>query len=65
MTNSLKAGIIAALNGAFGVAIAFDVPLTEIQIGAINVFVNAILGLWVALTYKNSPSRIPDAGDAG
>ena len=59
MTNAIKAGIIAALNAAFGVAVAFGAPLTADQIGAVMGFANVALALVVLLTYKNSPRRIP------
>ena len=61
MTNATKAAVIAALNTALGLAVAFGAPLTETQTGAILAFGNALLALVVGLTYKNSPARIPDA----
>ena len=61
MTNASKASIIALLNAALGLAIAFDVPLSDVQQNAIMVFGNAALALWVGLTYKSSQKRIPDA----
>lgn len=60
LTNAQKAGIIAVLNAALGLAVVFGAPLTETQIGAILGFANAVLGLFVAVTYKDSPKRIPD-----
>lgn len=60
MTNATKALIIAVVNAGFGVVQAFDVPLTDKQIGALMVFANAALALVVALTYKQSPKRIPE-----
>jgi predicted MFS family arabinose efflux permease len=60
LTNAQKAGIIAALNAALGLAVVFGAPLTEQQIGAILGFANAFLGLFVLGTYKDSPKRIPD-----
>lgn len=61
MTNATKAGVIALVNALLGAAVAFGVPLTEVQTGAVLAVANAALGLWVGLTYKNSPARIPDA----
>ena len=61
MTNATKATVIAVLNAALGLAVAFGVPLTETQTGAILAFGNAALALVVGLTYKSSPARIPDA----
>jgi len=62
MTNATKAGIISAINAGLGLAIAFGVSITEVQTGAIIVFVNAVLGLVVGLTYKKSIKRVPDGG---
>lgn len=60
MTNATKAGIILVINAGFGVAQAFNAPISDKQIGAIMFFVNAALALAVLLTYKNSPKRIPE-----
>lgn len=57
MTNATKAGVISALNALLGLLIAFGVPLTEVQTAAVLGFGNAVLGVWVGLTYKNSPKR--------
>lgn len=62
MTNSTKAAIIAVLNAALGLLLAFGVPITEVQTAAILALGNSVLGLWVGLTYKNSPTRVPDGG---
>ena len=62
MTNATKATVIALVNAAFALAVAFDVVLTEAQQGAIIAFVNVALAAYVGLTYKDSPKRIPDAG---
>lgn len=61
MTNATKAAIIAVVNAALGLLVAFDVALTQAQTGAILTLANAALGLWVGLTYKDSAKRIPDA----
>lgn len=58
MTNATKALIIACVNSALGLAIAFGVHLSDAQAAAILGFGNAVLGLVVALTYKSSPKRI-------
>jgi hypothetical protein len=60
MTNATKAAIIAAVNAALGLAIAFGVNLSDVQQAAITTAVNTGLALWVALTYRNSPRRTPD-----
>lgn len=59
MTNATKATIISAINGLLGLAIAFNIVLTQAQIGAIDVAVNGVLGLFVLLTFKSSSKRIP------
>ena len=58
MTNATKALIIAVVNAGFGVALAFNLPLTDVQIGSLLLLVNAALSLVVGLTYKNSPKRV-------
>lgn len=60
MTNTTKAILISVLNGALGVAVAFGVPLTGTQAGAILAFGNAVGALIVAVTYKQSRKRLPD-----
>lgn len=57
MTNATKAQIIAAVNALLGLAVAFNVALTQAQIGAVGVVVNAALALFVGLTFKQSPLR--------
>lgn len=59
MTNATKAGVITCLNALLGLLLAFGVPLSTVQTGAILAFGNAVLGLVVALTYKQSAKRIP------
>lgn len=58
VTNATKAQIIAAVNGLLGLAVAFNVVLTQTQIGAVDVAVNAALALAVGLTFKQSPKRV-------
>ena len=60
MTNATKAAIISVLNAALGASVAFGAPLTELQIGAVLLLGNTLLGLLVAVTYKNSRKRIPE-----
>ena len=62
MTNATKALIIAVINAFLGLAIAFDVALTPEQVGAVLAVANAVGALIVGLTYKSSPTRIPDSG---
>jgi thiamine biosynthesis lipoprotein ApbE len=61
MTNTTKAQVIVAINSILALVVAFGVNLSEAQTGAITVAVNALLSIWVGLTYKNSPKRTPDA----
>ena len=60
MTNAKKAAIIAFVNAVFALALTFDLPISDSQQGALGLFVNAVLGLYVAMTYKDSPMRIPE-----
>lgn len=60
MTNAVKANVIALVNAALALVVAFGVDLSDKQQVALVGLVNAALSLWVVLTYKNSPKRIPD-----
>ncbi len=60
ITNATKAQIIALLNAVLGVLLVFGVALTDPQIAAIMLLGNAVLGLWVALTYQLSAKRAPE-----
>lgn len=57
MTNATKAQIIVFINAIFAVLQAFGVDFTDEQQGAILVLINAIIALWVGLTYKSSFKR--------
>lgn len=59
MTNALKAHVIALVNAVMILCVAFGVPLTDAQYGAIGLVVNSALSIWVALTYKHSPTYAP------
>lgn len=61
MSNATKAQVLALVNAVLLLAVAFDVAVSQAQIGAIGVAVNAALSVWVSLTYRNSAKRIPDA----
>jgi len=62
ITNATKGQITVAWNAVLSTLLAFDItPLTPQQIGALGVLGNALLGLWIAVTYKWSALRIPDA----
>jgi len=58
MTNALKAQIIVAINAILGLLQVFGVNMTDEQQGAIIVVANAILALWVGLTYSQSHKRV-------
>lgn len=60
MTNATKAVVVALVNACVALVIAFGVALTDAQQFAIALTANTALTAWVALTYKNSPKRIPD-----
>ncbi len=59
MTNATKASVIAAVNAVLAAAVTLGLPLTTDQYGAVGIALNAVLALYVALTYKRSPKRIP------
>lgn len=60
ITNATKAQIIAAVNAIFGVLIAFHVALSTGQIASIDIALNAVAALIVALTFTQSAKRMPD-----
>lgn len=60
MTNATKAYLIAVFNSGLQLLTAFGLDLSEAKNVAITGFVNSLLVLWVALTYKNSPKRVPE-----
>jgi len=57
-TNAAKAQVILAVNAVLAVLIVFHVALTQPQIGAVDLAVNAVLSAFVALTYTQSHKRI-------
>ena len=65
LTNATKAQVIVALNAVLSLVTAFGLDLSNEQMAAITTAVNALLALWIALTYKDSPKRIPDAPETG
>lgn len=64
ITNATKAQIISAINAIFGVLIAFNVVLSQSQLGAIDIAANAVLSLFVAITYTASSMRLKQARPA-
>lgn len=63
MTNATKAHIAIAVNAGLGAVAEFGF-LTTKQTGSIGIAVNAVLAAIVALTYKRSAKRVPDAPTA-
>lgn len=57
MTNATKAQIIVVVNAIFAFLQTFGIDMTDEQEGATLVLVNALLGLWVGLTYNYSHKR--------
>lgn len=60
MTNATKANVIAAVNAALTLIVSFGANVSDGQQAAITGAVNAILVLWISLTYTQSAKRIPD-----
>lgn len=64
-TNAVKAGVIAAVNAATTLILAtlvflnvtVDLDKFALLSVAVEGFVNTLLGLWILLTYRNSPTR--------
>ncbi len=63
MTNATKAQVIVVVNAALAMLVAFGVNVTDGQQAAIQGGVNALLGLWISLTYHRSPYREVDPDD--
>ena len=63
MTNAVRAQIIVVVNTVLALAISLGASLTDGQTAAIVAATNAVLGLWVALTYHKSPYREIDQDD--
>jgi hypothetical protein len=60
-TNATKAQIIVVINAVLALVTAFGFDLSNEQMAATTAAANAILSLWIGLTYKDSPKRVPDA----
>jgi hypothetical protein len=59
LTNANKAAVIVAVNALLILIQAFfPEAMSDQQRTALEGFVNAVLGAWVAFTYKDSPKRI-------
>lgn len=59
MTNATKAQAAIFINSVFAAVVIFGL-LSDVKAGALGLVANAALGLYVAITYKDSPKRIPD-----
>lgn len=57
-TNAAKAQLVIAINAIFALLGAFNVFATQAQISAVDLAVNAVLALFVALTYTQSSMRL-------
>lgn len=64
MTNATKALIVSVVNSGLLLAITFGVAISDAQLAALGVFVNAVLAFWVHVTRKNSPLRVPEGESA-
>lgn len=61
ISNATKAQIATAVNALLLVVVAFHVVLTDTQVAAIGIGVNAVLALFTATTFTQSAKRIPGA----
>ena len=60
LTNATKAVILGVVSSALNLLIVFGFELSGDQVSGINAFVDSILILWIALTFKDSPKRIEE-----
>jgi hypothetical protein len=64
-TNAVKATVVAAVNAFMGLVLAlaifFNLDISVENYAAVSLavatFVNTIAGLWILLTYRDSPTR--------
>ena len=61
ITNATKGILLGLVTAVLNLLTAFNVLMTQAQIGAITTVVSLALTLWIALTYKNSRKRIPNS----
>jgi hypothetical protein len=59
VTNATKAQIIVLINAIFSAVVVFGIFTAE-QAGSLGLVANAALGVYVAMTYKDSPKRVPE-----
>ena len=58
ITNATKAAAGLFVNAVIGLLVVFNVPLSDAQVGAILLAVNALGALILALTYQLSAKRV-------
>lgn len=54
MTDALRGAIVALVNAAGALVIAFHVALTDTQLAAISALVNAMLVVWLLARHKQT-----------
>lgn len=57
-TNASKAQVTIVINAVFAVLQAFNVVATQTQIASVQLLVDAVLGLFVGLTFQQSSMRL-------
>lgn len=57
-TNAAKAQIALLINAVFGVLQAFSVVATQAQIASVQIAVDALLAVLIAMTYTQSSMRL-------
>lgn len=57
-TNAAKAQIALLINAAFGVLQAFSIVATQAQIASVQIAVDALLAVLIAMTYTQSSMRL-------
>ncbi len=60
LTNANKGAVILAVNAVLYMLVGFGVPLSSEQVGLVGGAVNALMGAYLALTYQDSPKRLPE-----
>lgn len=59
MTNATKAQLGVLINAVVSAIVIFGLLSNE-KAGALGLIANAVLGVFVAATYKDSPKRVPE-----
>lgn len=58
-TNATKAAVAVFINSVVSALVVFSV-LSDVKAGALGLVANAALGVYVAVTYQDSPKRLPE-----